>query len=155
MKLASVALAAAALSSGCAAPYVPPTEGPRATLVAKRGTNNLMAGGSQFVTTFKDESCDTKLAFIGSFSWASKEPKAQIIPADSRVYVRAGTDGMRSGFMVSCTNVVSFIPRDGATYEVSQELPSNQCRIQLIDTSLGTSPPSMLPHEATFKCRVN
>ncbi len=155
MKSLSVVLAAAVLSSGCATPYVPPTEGPRATLVAKLGTNNLAAGGSQSVTTFKDESCDTKLAFIGAFSWASKEPKTQIVPAESRVYVRASTVGMRGGFMVACINVVSFVPRDGATYEISHDLPSNQCSVQLIDASLGTSPTSMLPHEATFKCRVN
>ncbi len=108
-----------------------------------------MFGLSQMTTVVTDEQCANP-ALLASFTPLKAERVLrQIVPAESRLYLRVGMTSSRSYPLFRyCTSLVSFIPRSGATYTLQQSFSGESCAVQLLQESDQRTPPSFQVHAA-------
>jgi len=63
------------------------------------------------------------------------------------------TTGSTGAAMLTCTNVVSFIPITGHTYDSKQRVGRNTCDVVLTDAETNARPASLVNHPVPRSCR--
>ncbi|AZD47716.1 hypothetical protein SAMN04489802_4244 [Pseudomonas chlororaphis] len=150
-----------ALLTGCVGHYLQPApEAAHATLNAQWGSNILMSGGTQVYYGFYDNHChDTQeTGVLGAISASQPEKNQFLIKPDRRIYLQAASMGIknRNGDEIlthrTCLNISSFIPKNGAMYQVSHSAPKSGCSLEVIDMQTGKAPDSLVVEEVTKEC---
>jgi hypothetical protein len=150
LKLLALLLAAATFLVGCATPYKPPTSGPTATVSFDKPTGSMF-GVTQFNSIVSDEKC-TNPALLSTFSPIRTDSVEQVIPAGTRIYIRADlgrseSDG-RMLKLFSCKQVVSFVPLQGEKYRFRQDMLPKSCVVDVVLDADRRVPQSVVIHPA-------
>src|SRR4051812_44237394 len=107
----------------CAGSYQQPqSPAPLANLRLLKQPNALMMTAGHKFYAFENEACrDTPQGgHLGNLSWATADVKTVTLIPERRAYLQVVTTGSVGAATVICTNVVSFVPITGRTYEIRQ-----------------------------------
>lgn len=69
------------------------------------------------------------------------------------LYINAHGTSPRGARNLNCSNISSFIPESGHTYEVSQLFEGDSCRIVVEDRDTGQTPGSYIVYPVHGRCR--
>lgn len=141
-------LAATAWLTGCATAYVAPTAGPTASITFLAAADEMFGLG-QNLALVDGEACQKPLLMAGFHGMSSERAAAQTVPAGNRLYLKAFLNNSR-GYptMRSCTNLVSFVPAEGARYTAQQRMVGESCALVLSQGVEKGVPPSLQIHDA-------
>jgi hypothetical protein len=132
--------AIAALLSGCAAQYTPPT-GPKATLTVHMENDSRDTNARVFwASAPADDNCSDSKRLAASLAAGSKytsEPVA--IAAGGRFLAAASYTDARFGENGLCTGMVAFKPEEGRQYRLELIVKQNvgSCEVGIYDTTAG------------------
>ncbi|MBX8486797.1 hypothetical protein [Pseudomonas cichorii] len=151
-----------ALLTGCVGHYQQPApNAAHATLIAKWSTNALISGGFQAYDAYYDNRCtDTdETGVLGAVSESEPEKNRFFIKPDRRIYLIAVSSGTKihqptPGSLIgkTCLNVSSFVPKAGATYQMSQSTPEQGCSLKILDMHTGQVPETLVVETVTKEC---
>ena len=151
---------AAILLTGCMARYAAPSSSGPANITFTRGALHLGAKSLQEFEGYKDNACSAakgtgRLVFLLTYMGTEKRAA---VNSSERLYLLAKTSGFSTGPLAIstsptggktgsfalirdiCANLVSFTPRAGAAYRISQEQSGSACDMSVIDVSTGSAP---------------
>ena len=156
---------AAIFLAGCMQRYATPSSsaGP-ANITFTRGALHLGAKSLQEFEGYKDNTCAPSQGtgrLVSLLTYMGTEKRAVVSP-NARLYLLAKTSGFSTGspsistsptggraFSFAlirdiCANLVSFSPRTGAAYRVTQEQSGSVCNMSVIDVSTGLAPQDLI-----------
>lgn len=145
----------------CVSTYVQPADSPAVAHITYNRTPGLPGLGHVQQLVLSDGAECRKIQQLDSFSPISSNfgriTERQVrLPGGDRTFLVTLTvspDGMDSSR--SCKNMVSFTPRAGGRYQVTQLLAPLRCRIEVIDSETGTAPPDLENLPAVRACTEN
>ena len=163
-KVSYLAIAAISLA-GCMSRYAASSApvGPT-NITFTRGALHLGAKSLQEFEGYKDNTCSPAQGtgrLVSLLTYMGTEKRAAVSPGE-RLYLLAKTSGFSTGALAIstsptagkfgsfalvrdiCANLVSFIPRAGSAYRVSQEQSGSVCDISVIDVSTGLAPQDLI-----------
>lgn len=150
----------AALLTGCVGHYqqLKPSE-PHATIEATLGGTDFLHDELQAYWAYHDGRCQdtSETGVLGAIS--KNEPKKNrfFIRTEKRIYLNALTTGIKRDaeqrwVHISCLNISSFVPRVGATYQVTQSFHGELCSLQVEDLQTGKQPASIIVEPVSKEC---
>ena len=155
---------AAVFLSGCMQRYAAPSSPAGANITFTRGALHLGAKSLQEFEGYKDNTCAPSQGtgrLVSLLTYMGTEKRAAVSP-NERLYLLAKTSGFSTGPLAIstsptggkagsfalirdiCANLVSFTPRTGAAYRVSQEQSGSVCDMSVIDVLTGLAPPDLV-----------
>lgn len=141
--------------ASCTPRYVVPATQSKATLqfFVQEGF-----GRAQNLVFFEDEACSKELGRLGGKLVEDTQKKVvSDIGAERQIFVRAQTMNVTSvGGQLGqawCSNVISFVPQSGATYNMRHEADTSACYVSLIDQRTLAPPPTFFIHPRRDSCR--
>lgn len=144
------------LPLACVGSYVQPqAPAPLATLRLLKQPNDVMITAGHSFYAFENEACrDTDQGGkLGHLSWATADVKTANLIPERRVYLQVYTTGSTGASTLICTNVVSFVPATGHTYEVKQQVDRDTCDVLLTDVATCAAPATFVIHPVQNSCR--
>lgn len=83
------------------------------------------------------------------FGWFPKAEIQKQLPAEEKLYLWMFTNHVSGNFEYLCQNSVSFVPRHGATYQVSiNSRVKSDCKVSVFDVKTGAEPQDLLPDKS-------
>jgi hypothetical protein len=151
-------IAVAGVAAGLLAAASP---GPTAILRLKAVERSWFRPNSNSFAAFDNDHCQAgrRRAALGGALFGTdfgRKVQPASVPAGQRLYLRATSEivhwdqgGMTGG---SCTNLVSFIPQDGHTYDVAQSNVDRQCATSITDAATGEAPSTFQSEPLRWTC---
>jgi len=153
MRRTIVALGAAAGLAACVAAYHEPRGEDLATLNFSKGYDKgaaLGASSLQMYFLLPKGSCAGKQR-IAHFTWTTGSAVAKRVPAGQPVTIQAYVERLTNFQRGSCENGVTFTPKPGASYRVSQDTKVwAYCQITVTD--IATNRPPEDAHASSMRC---
>lgn len=150
---AGLAALAALLLAGCAAGYRAPPGAALgeqyAELTFELALTDMVGFGTATTQAFAigEGPLEAEAQAVRIFTWAHKDPKTVLVPANRPLHVFArmtglwGAPGITSSGSNWCRNVSQFTPRPNARYRVSQVGQETvACRLIILDAVTGQPP---------------
>ncbi|KTC03862.1 hypothetical protein AO388_14245 [Pseudomonas sp. ICMP 10191] len=134
---------------------------PHATIEAGWGKTDFLHEGFQGYWAYYDAHCqDTdETGALGGVSQTDPEKNRFLIKPEKRIYlnslivgVKRLEDRNRTWVQISCLNVSSFIPKEGATYKVTPSAFEGECSLAVIDRQTGKPPASLMVEPVRKEC---
>lgn len=151
------------LISGCAykpqQPIVtksPLATEPHATLILKRAFKSFTFGKSIITTisAFDDVNC-TKRVDLAALLSPFSEPKEFRVAPRERIFLRMHTNIVTSRNKITCTNLISFIPETGKTYEGSHKfIDLEHCSGDLIEVETNNATRTYESYALPASCKL-
>ena len=132
--------------------YPPPAPGvPTATITIAKSPYLSLGGDTVGFYAFDNELCEDTDASgaLGTLLWTTANTISTSVPADTRLFIRAGTIryvGTGGGMATTtCTNVISLTPETGRTYTLRHVVNPQQesCAVEAVDDATGVPPSSL------------
>lgn len=147
--------------AACVSTYVQPAESPDVAHILYNRTPGLEGLGHVQQLVLSDGPQCRHIQQLDSFSPISSNfgritERDVRLPGGNRTYLvaltvsSAGLNGSRN-----CKNMVSFTPRAGGRYAVTQMLEPMSCRVQVIDSATGAAPADLQFHPTVRACTEN
>lgn len=150
----------AALLTGCVGHYQQPKlSEPHAEIEATWGKTDFLYDGFQGYWAYHDGRCQdtSETGVLGAISETEPEKNRFVIQPEKRIYLNALTTGTKRDVdqrwvHISCLNISSFIPRAGATYQVTQSFYKDICSLQVTELRTGKQPASLIVEPVRKEC---
>lgn len=145
----------------CVTTYVQPADSPTVAHVIYNRTPGLEGLGHVQQLVLSDGAECRKIQQLDSFSPISSnfgritERQVRLPGGDRTFLVTLTVSSGGMGYSRNCKNMVSFTPRAGGRYQVTQLLEPLRCRIEVVDSGTGVAPPDLEFLPAVQACTEN